>query len=240
MDERGKITGDKRRELFETLKKQNTLLTLHIAGKNYERLTMVNEVRSTPEGDLFVIDPPRGFNTVVKNLDPWILNYRFNGPDKLEYIFSTAGGELSGGDIVIPFPEFIERIQRRRHFRMETPTGCRGLFTHNGIQREISLTNISEGGCFGVLTRLKQEMGGKPILSMGKSVHQFDLILPSGDEGVADQKIQVKKATVRRIEQEAEKGLHKYAFEFIDLPRKDKTILTQFIYHLQRLFLRRR
>ncbi|MBI9085864.1 MAG: PilZ domain-containing protein [Desulfobacterales bacterium] len=240
MEERGKITGDKRSELFETLKEENTLLTLHIAGKNYERLTMVNEVRSTPEGDLFVIDPPRGFDIVVKNLDPWKLNFRFNGPDKLEYIFSTAGGEISGGDIIIPFPEVIERIQRRRHFRMETPMGCRFLFAHKGIQREISLTNISEGGCLGVLTRLKKEMGEKPLLKMGDSVHQVDLILPSGDEGVADRKIQVKKATVRRIEQEAEKGLHKFAFEFIDLPRKDKTSLTQFIYHLQRLFLRRR
>ena len=240
MDTSGKITGDKRNELFETLKEQNTLLTLRIAGKDYERLTMVNTVRSTPGGHSFVIDPPRGFDLVVKGLDPWKLHFRFTGPDKLEYIFSTAGGELSDGDIIIPFPEFVERIQRRRHFRMETPAGCRGLFTHNGIKREISLINISEGGCFGVLIRLKQEMGGKPILRMGKSVYPFDLILPSGDEGAADRNIQVKKATVRRIEQEAEKGLHKYAFEFIDLPRKDKASLTQFIYHLQRLFLRRR
>ena len=240
MDDRGKITGKKRSELFDTLQKQNTLLTLRIAGKDYERLTMVNEVRSTAEGDRFLIDPPRGFDVVVKNLHPWKLHFQFNGPDKLEYSFTTVGGEMSGGDILVPFPEFIERIQRRRYFRMETPIGCQFLFAHKGVQREISLLNISEGGCFGVLTRMKTEMGEKPILGMGESVHKVELILPSGDEGVPDRKLRVKKATVRRIEQEAEKGLHKYAFEFIDLPRKDEASLTQFIYHLQRLFLRRR
>lgn len=240
MDERGKISGDKRGELFETLREKNILLTLRIAGKDYERLTMVNEVRPSPEGDRFVIDPPRGFETVVKNLAPWKLLFRFNGPDKLEYTFTTRGGEFSGGDILIPFPEFIERIQRRRHFRMETPINAKMHFPVKGVQREMALVNISEGGCFGVLTRLKSEMGQKPIFRNGESIFQIELILPSDEPNSPDRTVRVKKAAVRRIEQDAEKGLHKYAFEFIDLDRADKSRLTQYIYHLQRLFLRRR
>ena len=241
MDERGKISGQKITELFQTLKTKNILLTLRIAGKDYERLTMINDVKADAEGDLFIIDPPRGFDVVTKNLDPWKFHFQFNGPDRLEYRFSTVGGGLTGKDICIPFPEFVERIQRRRYFRMETPMGCRFNFSLNKTELEIGLVNISEGGCFGVPARMKKKAAAEmPAFKIGDAVHRIELFLPSDDENVADQTVEVKKATVRRIEQDAEKGLWKYAFEFTDISQKERSKLTRYIYHLQRLFLRRR
>ena len=240
MDERGKVSGNKRVELFTELKEQNTLLTLRLAGKDYERLTMVNEVRATDDGHAMLIDPPRGFEVVVKNVDKWKLHFTFNGPDKLEYKFTTTGGEFSGDDIVIPFPEFVERIQRRRFFRMETPIGAKLLFKHNGAQRTISLLNISEGGLYGVLSRFKEEARQKPILKNSESLFNVDLELPGDEDGEPDRRVQAKRVTVRRIEQDQEKDIHRYAFEIIDITPGDNTKLTQYIYYLQRLFLRRR
>jgi c-di-GMP-binding flagellar brake protein YcgR len=240
MDERGKVSGSKRVELFSELQQQNTLLTLRLAGKDYERLTMVNEVQATDNGHAILIDPPRGFEVVVKNVEQWKLHFTFNGPDKLEYKFTTIGGEFSGNDIVIPFPEFVERIQRRRFFRMETPIGAKLLFKHNGIQRAIGLINISEGGVYGVLSRLKQEARQKPILKNGESLTNVELELPGDEEGEADRRVRAKRVTVRRIEEDQEKDIHRYAFEIIDITPGDNTKLTQYIYYLQRLFLRRR
>jgi c-di-GMP-binding flagellar brake protein YcgR len=50
----------------------------------------------------------------------------------------------------------------------------------------------------------------------------------------------VKKAEVKRVEHDQDRGYYRYAFEFKELEKEERNKLTQVIYDLQRWYLQRR
>ena len=96
-----------------------------------------------------LVDPPDDFREAAADQDLWHLRFNFNGPDQLEHIFSTRGGELVEQGLKVPFPEHVERLQRRRNFRVDALTGTRMHFTLKKINGELDLINISQGGAYG-------------------------------------------------------------------------------------------
>lgn len=235
----GKVQGEKLNELFQLLIDKKVIMTLRLIGSGFERLTFITGLREEANQPCLLVDLPKAFKQAARRVKKTDIQFNFNGPDHLEYIFNTSGGSYSGNDLVVPFPEYVERIQRRRNFRMDCPVGSRMQLKHQKLQGLIYLINISMGGAYGVLVKHNAQGADSAIFQTGQRLYKTVLIFPS-DNDAEEQVIHIRKMEVRRVEQDKERKLYKYAFEFVDIERDEKQKLTQSIYHLQRQFLKRR
>jgi len=233
------VEGKQTEGLFRQLIRANTLITMRVRGVDgYQRLTMITDIRKIKENRSFAIDPPAQFQEKVVDLPDWNIHFKFTGPDKIEYSFSTRGGQVEGKEIWIPFPDTVERIQRRKFFRIDTPPGSRINLMVKKTQRLADILNISQGGLLCVLVRLKKEIKTDPILRLGDSLSNITLTCPNEEE--PDDMVPIKAAIVRRVEADPKHYRHRYALEFMDMTFSEKSDLTRIIYRLQREILRKR
>lgn len=239
MNDPGKVQGEKLVALFNDLIEKKVIISIYIVGTGFERLTCITSVERNSGGDYLHIDRPDGFSQSAGGNEPWNLRFNFNGPDQLEYIFSTRGGELCGPNLKVPFPEFVERLQRRRDFRILTVPGTKLLFAADNLKGVIDIINLSLGGAFGVLRKSKPKASSGSLLAVDQRLYKIGLIFPA-DKEVDERLVVINRAEVRRIEHDKERRLYKYAFEFMEIDKEQKQRLTQAIYHLQRQFLKNR
>lgn len=233
------VDGKRSEGLFRQLIRANTLITMRIRGvEGYQRLTMITDIRKVKENHSFAIDPPAQFNQKVAELQDWDIHFKFTGPDKIEYSFSTLGGQIEGKEIWIPFPDTIERIQRRKSFRIETPPGTQLTLAVRKTRRLADILNISQGGLLCVLVRLKKEIKTDPVLRVGDSLNNVTLACPN-EEGPVDM-VPIRSVIIRRVEADPNHYRHRYALEFSDMTFSEKSDLTRIIYRLQRELLRKR
>ncbi len=212
---------------------------MRLVGQNYERLTMITRIPKDKKASFFAIDPPRDFRNTVSKLGTWEIHFNFKGSDNLEYIFTTLGGKFSDNETQINFPDYIERLQRRRYFRLSVPTGTKLFFESDQVRREISLMNISMRGALGVLNTFNEENQKKPIFEKEDYLKNIEIVFPS-DTKNSEQKLRVKKAIIRRAEHDQQKQMDIYAFEFVSIDRDQEKVLIQIIYNLQRLYLQKK
>jgi hypothetical protein len=210
-----------------------------VVGAGFDRLTCITGIGSDAHGDHLLVDPPDDFEKAATVKDLWHLRFSFNGPDQLEYTFSTRGGALGEQGLKIPFPEHVERLQRRRDFRVNTLTGTQMHFKLKKIQGIIDLINVSLGGSYGVLTKTNFKFMRGPILKMDQQVYDISMVFP-GDNDMPGHTVYVKKAEVKRVEHDQDHGFYRYSFEIKEIEKEERNKLTQVIYDLQRWYLRRR
>jgi hypothetical protein len=239
LNDPGKVQGERLAALFNDLIDKKVIISIHVVGTGFERLTCIASIEQNPEGSYLLIDRPDGFSQSAGIGDPWNLRFNFNGPDQLEYIFSTRGGELCGPNLKVPFPEYVERLQRRKDFRILTLPGTKLLFAADKHKGVVDLINISLGGAFGVLRRLKPKTQSGSMLAVNQRLYKLGLIFPA-DKEADEQLVVINRAEVRRIEYDKDRRLYKYAFEFMDVDKEQRQKLTQAIYHLQRQYLKNR
>ncbi|MCB2145129.1 MAG: PilZ domain-containing protein [Deltaproteobacteria bacterium] len=239
MGDAGKVQGEKLNELFNTLVANKIIISMNVVGAGFDRLTCITGIMKDADGSHLLVDPPEDFEEAAAVKDLWHLRFNFNGPDRLEYIFSTRGGRFCEQGLKIPFPEHVERLQRRRNFRVNTLTGTQMHFKLKKIQGVIDLINVSLGGVYGVLTKHNFKFMRGPVLKMDQQVYDVSLVFP-GDYDRPGNTIYVKKAEVKRIEHDQDRGFYRYAFEFEDIEKEEQNKLTQVIYDLQRWYLQRR
>ena len=233
------VEGKQSEGLFRQLMRANTLITMRVRGvEGYQRLTMITDIRKIKENHAFAIDPPAQFQEKVGGLPDWNILFKFTGPDKIEYSFATRGGQVEGKEIWIPFPDTIERIQRRKYFRIDTPPGSRINLMVKKAPRLADILNISQGGLLCVLVRLKKEIKTDPILKIGDAFSDITLTCPNEEE--PDDTVPIRAAVVRRVETDPKHYRHRYALEFMDMTFSEKSDLTRIIYRLQREVLRKR
>jgi hypothetical protein len=235
----GKIEDRRLTELFDELITKKVIISMHVVGTSVDRLTCVTGIIEGSDGNHLLIDPPRDFEDIATAKDLWHLRFTFIGPDRLEYIFSTRGGVYHGQNLKIPFPENVERMQRRRNFRVDTLPGSRLHFQINKIQGTIDLINISRGGAYGVLTKTNFKFVRGSIMKSDQQLYQVKMVFP-GDEGGPDTTIHVRRAGVKRVERDQDRGYYRYAIEFKEIEKEALQQLTQTIYEIQRIYLRRR
>ena len=233
------VDGRQSEGLFRQLIRANTLITIRVRGvEGYQRLTMITDIRHVRGSRTFSIDPPAQFNEKVADLQDWDIHFKFTGPDKIEYSFATLGGRIEGKDIWIPFPDTIERIQRRKYFRIETPPGARLALSVKKTPRLADILNLSQGGLLCVLVRLKKEIKTEPALKVGDKLADITLSCPN-EEG-PDDTVPIRTAVIRRVEVDPNHYRHRYALQFFDMMFSEKNELTRIIYRLQRELLRKR
>jgi hypothetical protein len=234
-----KIQGKQLFRLMEKLEREKIMLSMRLVGQNYERLTMVTHIPKNKRASFFAIDPLRDFRNIIAKIKTWEIHFKFNGSDNLEYIFTTFGGKFSGNETRIPFPDYIERLQRRRNFRLPVPTGTTLFFEQENVQREIGLINISLGGALGVLKTFHEEAHQKPVFKKEDYLKNIELVFPS-DQNNNERKLRVKKVIIRRIEHDQQNKIGKYAFKFVRMGRDEEKRLVEIIYNIQRSFLQRK
>jgi hypothetical protein len=239
MGEAVKVQGRKLVALFNEMIEKKVIISMNVVGAGFDRLTCITGMIESSSGHHLIVDPPDDFREAAADRDLWHLRFNFNGPDRLEYIFSTKGGAFCEQGLKIPFPEHVERLQRRRNFRIDTLTGTRMNFKLKKIQGVIDLINISQGGCYGVLIKHNFKFMRGSVLKMDQQVSDISMFFP-GDENDPDETILVKKAEVKRVEHDQDRGFYRYAFEFKDMEKEEQNRLTQVIYGLQRKYLQRR
>ena len=224
--------------LFEELQQKKTLVNLRVAGRQgYNRLTMVIGVRDHKKQWQFAIDPPKGFDEAVVGRGEWTLLFQLTGPDKLEYRFTTHGGVFEDREIWINFPHEVERIQRRRFFRVPTVPGTRLCFTLGGKTRDMDVINISIGGVLAMFVRRKGEPGQLPLLKIKDEVQGVQVTCPLEGGGLV---ASIPKMHVIRTEADNENDRMRYAFRFTVPGYKEEKQLSAIVYGLQRYFLRHR
>ncbi len=239
MTDPGKLYGQKAAEVLHYLVDQRVIISMYLVDKQFERLTCINEVSDNPDAQYLLVDLPDGFKQAAPTADSVHLRFTFNGPDRLEYFFSTRGGSYSGKSLKVPFPEFVERIQRRKNFRMETPVGAQMLINLGKTKVILGLVNISMGGALGALLKHNVKNLQGSLFQVNQIVENAGIILPADSER-EEQIIIIKKAEIRRVEHDKDRNIYRYAFEFKDLPPSEERKLTESIYHMQRMFLKKR
>ena len=239
MGEAVKIQGQKLVGMFNSLIEKKVLISMNVVGAGFDRLTCITGLAEEPDGNFLIIDSPDDFHEAAEVKDLWHLRFNFNGPDQLEYIFSTRGGVFCTRGLKIPFPEHVERLQRRRNFRVKALPETRVQFNLKKIEGTIDLINVSLGGVYGILTKHNFTFIRGSVLKMDQQIYDMGIHFPRDRETPA-QTVQVKKAEVIRVEHDQERGHYRYAFEFKEVEKQEQKKLTQVIYDLQRRYLQRR
>lgn len=239
MGDAGKVQGEKLTELFNELITKKVIISMNVVGAGFDRLTCITGIVKDEDRSYLIVDPPDDFERAAAAKDLWHLRFNFNGPDHLEYIFGTRGGEIDTQGLKVPFPEHVERLQRRRNFRVDTLTGTQMHFKLKKIQGTIDLINVGLGGVYGVLRRPNFNFMRGPLLKLEQPVYDISMMFPA-DREWSGSTINVKRAEVKRVEHDRERGLYRYAFEFKEVEKEEQRRLTQVVYDLQRWYLRRR
>jgi c-di-GMP-binding flagellar brake protein YcgR len=233
-----KLKGERMIDALKALVESRTLINLRIVGREYDRLTMITEVR-TPrrKAAAFCIDPPRGFRDAVVGKPDTRLRFKFTGDDRLEHHFETEGVETAPEGVWIPCPKAINRIQRRRYFRVEVPLGTQIQFELERALQILDVLNISAGGALVIFARQRKDDGREVVLKTGRRLVKLELVLPDEGEMV---RIPIRQAEVKRFEKDPNTGRYRYGIEFQRLGRLVEQELTRHIYRLQRLILQKR
>ena len=239
MGEAGKVQGEKLTDVFNELIDKKVIISMNVVGAGFDRLTCITGITKDADGSYLLVDPPDDFEEAAAVKDLWHLRFNFNGPDSLEYIFTTRGGTFCEQGLKIPFPKHVERLQRRRNFRVKTLTGTQMHFKLKKIQGIIDLINVSLGGVYGVLTKHNFKFMRGSVLKMDQQIYDVSMVFP-GDHDMPGNTIYVKKAEIKRVEHDHDRGYYRYSFEFEEMEKEEQKKLIQVIYDLQRWYLQRR
>ncbi|MCP4745429.1 MAG: hypothetical protein GY874_04695 [Desulfobacteraceae bacterium] len=239
MVDTSKLQGKKLTDLFQGLVQNRSIISVSVAGLQYERLTCVTGIRQVSGREYLSIARPDGLEKAASDSGGLNLQFTFNGPDKLEYLFSTKGGKYLGLDVEIPFPDYVERLQRRRDFRVVTTAGTHMLFKSKKLCGMIDVINVSMGGLLGIIRKHNQKGAKEPLLKMDQHLYKLGIFFQKTEDR-SKKVVVIEKARVCRIEKDENRNICRYALKFLDLKRQEHAKLTQCIYGIQRDILKRR
>lgn len=234
-----KLEGQKLEALFSEVIRKNTILSMSIAEKNFDQLTCIIGIEDVSGKKHLRIDPPVGFNIFSGVMETLSITFNFHGPDQVEYLFTTHGGTLTDDSIRVPFPDYVERMQRRMNFRIDVLPATQLFFTRKKIVGVMDLINVSLGGLYGVLVKHNFPFIRKSLLKKGQIIDSGYLVFPDLPD-IPGQTIDLKQAEVVRVDYEPGKGAYpyRYAVKFLDMEKEEEKQLTQVVYELHRRYLR--
>lgn len=236
MEGSDKIQGKSRFDCIKQLQTDKTLIKMRVFNFNYEYLTIVTDIKIQNSIPYFIIDYPDGFREAVSGIDVWKILFEYTGKDQLKYNFSVSGGKFVHNEIWIKFPDYIERIQRRKNFRVTAPEGTKILFTIDSTRFAMDLINVSLGGVIGAHISMKKEIQNEPVLKNGDNLTDIELTFHSKE----NPKIHIKNGLVVRLEESTDKADYRYAIHFTDIAISEENLFTNLIYRFHRQFLRKR
>ncbi len=235
MEFRNRIQGDKVVSLLRELQQQRTPLRFRMPGRKYDRLTIVTGVESRNGRSFLLVDVPGGFEEERGKEEGARVHIEFADKDRIPHSCRTVIDHVEREDLWLVLPEFLERVQRRRYFRVEPPAGTRILFPLGGKPIEVPVLNISLGGTL-IISPGKDLRGVLP-LQVGTRLSDVRLMGKVDGKGVD---IRIQKAEVRRVDAATENRRTLFGVQFLLMEKPDEQALERFIYDCQRRLLKKR
>ena len=232
MQEYNTIESPKLQSVLQEVAEEQTLMRVHITGHDYERLTLITDMRNDAGVDLFCIDMPDGLPEALKKKPTTRLHFEFTGKDRLPYKFESEIKQVSAREVLLSFPDVIFRYQARNDFRIRTPGKTEIITDMEGTTIRLSVQNISLGGAF-----CHCRNHHKTVVETCQEIVNAALLFTLNDECV---EVKIKKIELRRIEPLHRPKHFGVAYEFTEMKADTKRQLTQLIYELQREFLQNR
>ena len=237
MEDHEKIEDKDLLNLLKALQKDKTLVKMNLPGRDFERITIITRVRHRRQNPLFLIDYTQGFREAVGDVKDVKMHFEFTREDKVNYSFSTYGWEIYRDEIGVKFPEFIERKQRRKDFRLAVPSDTKLHIQVDSTLLEMKVLNVSLGGTLAVLVGRKEGCKDEKIFNAGEYLSDIEIVFPLEGE---DLRVHIEKAMVVRLEEDQSKDKNCCALQFISMEEKEEKALTEFIYKYQRHVLQKK
>jgi len=225
------IRGKRVLSLLEDLRHARTLIGIRV--KNLQYLTMITEIQIKNGIARFKIDCSWDLQRDKHEVEGLGIDFEFTGGDKLMYHFKASVLDVSGHDLWVRFPEFIERGQRRLDFRMEAPLGTRLYFQAKGLSCSIEAVSISLGGVRVIRGKGHQR---DVILARGQILKNLELRFPKPN----DLSVRIDEAQVRWTSQSSAGTLEAHGLQFTKVERTQRRILKEHILRIQMEILRKR
>ena len=238
MDGAATLSKEKTHQLFKYLLDKHVLIKLVVKGTGYESVTVITGLRSKNLQEQFCIDSPNDFQIILQSKDCGNLYFEFNGQDKVLYTFETPPDPAwQRGEVWIPVPDAVERIQRRRNFRLEAPMGTELILRQLQPALRMVVLDFSLGGLLCVVESARERIKRNLMLTRGRKLKSMELLFR--DENVTT-KIRIAEATIVRVETNPVTGYRQYAFQFMRIEKNEEKSLTKVLYSMQRKMLRQR
>jgi hypothetical protein len=229
-----RIYGDRRIRLFRQLKKTRTVIQFILSGKGFQRLTIVTGLALGSKTPCLLVDPPRG----IEHLEAASLHgkivMQFIGVDRLPYVFRTTLYKIARKALWITLPAYVERIQRRKGFRITPPKETQFRFIKDGRRFQGEIRNISEGGA--LITPSRGEKWTN-ILNENDTIRKIRIECSDKELALT---LDLNQGTVKRIRKESMTGKFYYALQFSFEKKKPKEVLVDWLYECQRDMLQTR
>ena len=200
-------------------------------------MTRITDIQTKGQTHFFIISPSKKFNDIAAHLETQHIEFKYNSKDGMQYVFSSASSEILDKEIWIPFPEFIEQIQRRRDFRLGFQEGTILHFKLDSVNYKMNLINLSMGGACGEIPAIKDETKKLPILKSGDNLVDVNIVSSSQEGNV---EVHIKKASITRVDDLKKNNGYSLGIQFMDIEKEEAHKLKKMIYDLQRYFLQRR
>ena len=236
MDDYGKIRGEKVARSLQYLKDNKGLIKIAVKGASFENVSVLTDIDLQGANPRFCIDPPEGIRDALQLKKKCSLYCEFNGEDKVLYNFEIAIEDWHG-DFWFPLPAEIERIQRRRNFRLKAPMGT--VLTLRQLEPPIKLLvlDFSLGGLLCMVESRRAGNAKSRQLFKGRTLNNLDLTFEEEEGSVL---IRILRARIVRTGRNPKTNHEQYAFEFIAIDKTEEKKLTQVLYGMQRKLLRQR
>ena len=233
MDNSEKISGEKIFGILEQVKNNHTILDIHVTGTGFNSLTIILDV-SDGENPRFFIDYPGRIDSDTPFSAGKKCYFEFSNEDKIKYRFKATVDGILGKKIKFKFPEFIERSQRRKAFRIPAPSGSKLIYSNNNDRFELDILNVSEDG---LLVSQKNKSSGGNIFFEGNILKNMSLSAGQKDNSI---RINIGSAEIVRLETANESARINYGLRFTDIDKRERDELRRFIYYCQRKDLQKR
>ncbi len=220
------ITGDNRLPVMKALKNDRTIMQMSLAGTNFTRLTVVNEIARKNDHLHFIVNCPQGFREAAASVFRWVIFFSFSGEEGIPHVFETSGGEfLENNTLLLRFPETIRQNQRRRHARIKLAPGSRLTARSSDKQYAMAINDISEGGAL----VMNETPCDPPRQLLKKDQALTDLYIDLTPDDPEKEPISIERATVRRVAVSASSGNFHYGLMFTDISEQEAKRLKESI-----------
>jgi c-di-GMP-binding flagellar brake protein YcgR len=234
MDGLEEISGEKLLELFNRIKQERTILRLHLLGKDFERLTIITGLERKNDETYLAIDSPKDLGDHLTEDKGGRLFFEFTDKKKIHYSFKTNLKDLAGNNALVHLPQSVNRLQRRKNFRINTPIGTRLNLKIRGKAFSLAVINLSQNG---ILIQQTGENHSDKVFFKGLVLKRLDLVCPKRGK---EEHLLIQQAVIQRVEKNINPGRFYYGLQFTEIDKNEEEGLRQFIYECQREELRKK
>ena len=235
MDDYAKISGEKVEQALRYLRDRKVLIKVAVKGAAFENVSLLTDLDTDGPNARFCIDPPDGMRDALRLKKKCALYCEFNGEDKVLYNF-TVPIEDWHGDFWFPLPSEIERIQRRRNFRLQAPMGTTLTLRQLEPPVRLLVLDFSLGGLLCMVESLRSGQEKRRVLFKGRTLNNLELTFDDEETTL----IRIMRARIVRTGRNPKTNHEQYAFEFIAIDKAEEKRLTEVLYRMQRKILRQR